>query len=290
MDGLKNIKPIYFPSECNIDIELFLPLAQVASTLDCMVGYFTSGSLEELARSIACYLSSDPQSKMRLIASPNLSKNDISAIKEAINNDKNLLSLLFPNFEITEKNLRTNSIKALCYLISANRLELKIAVQDEGLFHTKCWLIETDQGSVAIHGSGNATKSGLMKNFEQLAVARTWLSDESIEVYQNLRERFDLLWKNEYEGILCAPLNDKTIIQIEKINLENSNSTNKDDWKISKEFKEELLRELEDHPSGTRKIDVQKLMIPSWLNYESGPYAHQGDAVRAWIENSYKGI
>jgi len=290
MGELKNLKPIYFPSECNIDKELFLPLAIVASSFDCMVGYFTSGSLEELARSIACYLSSDPQSKMRLIASPNLSENDINAIKEALHNDKDLLPLLFPSFEITEKTLRANSIKALCYLISAERLELKVAVQDEGLFHTKCWLIETDQGSVAIHGSGNATKSGLMKNFEQLAVARTWLSDESKEVYHNLRERFNSLWKNEYKGILCAALNDKTIEQIEKINLENGNTLDKDNWTISNEIKEDLLRELENSSFNESKIEVQKLKIPSWLNYESGSYAHQGEAVKAWIENNYKGI
>ncbi len=30
--------------------------------------------------------------------------------------------------------------------------------------------------------------------------------------------------------------------------------------------------------------------IPSWIRYEDGPYAHQGEAVKAWFENGCQGI
>ncbi len=290
MNKLDSLKPIYFPSECDIDGDLFLPVAEKTFSLDCMVGYFTSGSLEELARSIACYLSSSPSSKLRLIASPNLSDHDLVAISDAIQTDKNLVPLLFPEFVITESSLKSNAIKALCYLISSGKMELKIAIQDEGLFHTKCWLFHTDSGDVAIHGSGNATKSGLINNFEQLAVARSWLSGESKEVFDELRARFDAFWANEYDGILCTELNDKTIEAIRDINRANENVLDKDDWSVSNDIKEILIRELNLKYDEANTGGVQKLKVPSWLNYQTGEYGHQGLAVKAWFDNESQGI
>ena len=287
---MNTLKPIYFPSECDVDNDLFLPIAKNASTLDCMVGYFTSGSLQELARSIACYLSSTTQAKLRLIASPNLSKDDIGAIKEAIDTDENLLPLLFPSFTIDEKTLQTNTIRAMCYLISSGKMELKVAIQDEGLFHTKCWLFETSVGELVIHGSGNATKSGLIKNFEQLAVARAWLSDESKEVYRELRTRFTKIWENEYKGINSIELNRKTIEYIRRLNSENELIRHGDDVIISDEIRKLLLSDLVDHEENHSEPEPQKLRVPSWLNYESGEYAHQGLAVKAWFENNSRGI
>lgn len=290
MDELSKLKAIYFPSECDIDEDLFLPIAQRTSIFDCMVGYFTSGSLEELARSLVAYLSSSPDAKLKLIASPCLSEEDATAIKQAVNTKADLVPMLFPDFQIDERSLTSNTVKALCYLISAGKMELKIAIRDQGMFHTKCWLFETSLGSVAIHGSGNSTRSGLVRNFEQLAVARTWLSDESQEVFEDLRNRFDKIWSNDYEGIICAALNSATIEHIQKINQENSEKNQLDQWTISKELKDLLLAQLEGNEDIDSEPVVQQLKIPIWLKYEEGEYAHQGLAVNAWLENDSRGI
>lgn len=75
--SLEQLSSIYFPSECDIDQELFYPVACSSKSMDCMVGYFTSGSLKELARSISAYLSIDQSTKMRLIVSPTFSDADM---------------------------------------------------------------------------------------------------------------------------------------------------------------------------------------------------------------------
>lgn len=286
MDKLDGLKPIYFPTECNLDTELFFPIARNSNRLDCMIGYFTSGSLTELARSISSYLASSQSEKMRFIVSPNLTNEDIDAIKRALTYDENLLPLLFPGFSITEDSLKSNSIKALIYLIVTNKLEMKVALKERGLFHSKCWLFETTSGDLAVHGSGNATKSGLTENFEQIVVSRSWLGQDSSYICNDLKQRFFKIWNNLYEGILCADLNNKTLEAINKIKIKI------DGIGLSpEELKNKLMDSIiEEHREEKKVSSCQKFIVPEWLNYNSGAYAHQGLAVESWMKNNKKGI
>jgi superfamily II DNA or RNA helicase len=286
MSELDNLKPIYFPTECNLDTDLFFPIAKNSTGLDCMMGYFTSGSLVELARSIVCFLTSSQSHKMRFIVSPNLAVEDLGAIKDAISYDKNLLPLLFPDFSITEETLRSNTIKALCFLVASGKLKLKVAIKTKGLFHSKCWMFRTDQGDLAVHGSGNATKAGLSVNFEQLVVSRSWLGVESAYICTDLVKRFSQIWGNDYKGILCVDLNGKTLEAINELKTQYCAEDNSVDAIIDK-----LISQLEnENPPPANEIETQKLAVPDWLDYESGPFAHQGAAVDAWMKNNKMGI
>lgn len=280
--NLDKLKPIYFPSECSLDSELFLHIAENTTQLDCMVGYFTSGSLRELARSIACYLSSSSVHKLRFIISPNLIAEDIEALESAINSDRNLMPFLFPDFVLDEETLRSKTVKALSYLVVSGQLELKIAVKKTGLFHSKCWIFETNQGSLAVHGSGNATQSGLAKNFEQITVSRSWMNEDARFICEDLKSRFETLWENKYDGIVCRSPNQKTLEQIRNISLNDNKKEATHSQLLS-----ELLECIQDEEGDAKEI--KKLSIPNWLKFDSGPYKHQGEAVRAWMENG-KGI
>ena len=284
MSTVDALRSIYFPKECNVDRELFLPLAKCSQGLDCMVGYFTSGSLRELAEALSCYLRASSSRQMRFIVSPNLEGADMESIRLALNADKNLLPLLFPDFELEEKTLRSQCVKALCFLIASEKLALKVALQTEGLFHSKCWLFDTEKGEVAVHGSGNATTGGLVKNFEQITVSRAWRSDESAEICRELRERFENIWGDEYSGISCRTLNQSTYEAISVIAAKIRGKA-ADEVEISLA----LLSDLEkmEQESSTKQ---KQLTVPDWLNYSTGPYAHQGRAITAWVENGRNGI
>lgn len=284
MSAIDELRSIYFPKERNIDRDLFLPLAQECASLDCMVGYFTSGSLRELASSLSCYLRAPSTRKMRFIISPNLEGSDLDSIRTALNADKNLLPLLFPGFELNEASLKHNCVVALSFLIASQRLLLKVALQSEGLFHSKCWLFETDEGEVAVHGSGNATTGGLTKNFEQLTVSRDWRGSESAEICSELRGRFESLWDDSYDGISCRDVSQSTIDAIAQI-ATIIRGKMPDDIELS----DELIARLQfDELRG--QIKKQQLSVPDWLNYSSGPYAHQGRAIEAWKANGQQGI
>jgi superfamily II DNA or RNA helicase len=283
MSRIDGLKSIYFPKEINVDKEIFAPIAQHSTSLDCMVGYFTSGSLEELAESISCYLRISAEHKMRFIVSPHLEKADLASIKTALNTDRNLLPLLFPGYELSEKSLRSDCLNALCYLVSSGKLILRVALQSEGLFHSKCWLFKTEQGDVAVHGSSNATQGGLKKNFEQISVSREWRGDEPAETCTELRDRFETIWSNKYSGISCSEITSATIDAITTVA-----------EKIRDKFEDADIPELllsalnADHNDGIGKEQILK--VPDWLNYSEGPYAHQGRAISAWVQNGKNGI
>lgn len=279
LDELNNI---YFSAEHNLDKELFTPIAKKSSAINCMTGYFTSGVLSELAHSLICFLS-NPNNKIQFIVSPNFSSQDLTAIKKAIDSEENLIPILFPNFEITENSLKSRALEALSFLIATKKLTLKIAIQENGLFHTKCWLFETNQGVVAIHGSINATQAAISSNFEQLAVNKSWESSTSEGVVNKISQIFKQIWEDNYEGLKTISLNKATVNYLVQV-YEQLNHNEDLNFLLINGLEETINFE-------NVSVSVpQCLKVPNWLNYTTGDFSHQGQAVSAWLENNGKGI
>lgn len=283
--SLNDLKAIYFPNEINVDTELFLPVSLEATSIECMSGYFTSGFLAELAQSILCFLNSNKES-IKFLISPNLSSNDVEVLIEAEKSGSDILNKLFPNYQVEIDTLKAKTLEIFFYLILSKKIELKVAVLNDGLFHTKSWIFNTAKGLVTIHGSGNATSSGLSLNFEQLTLSRSWKGEDANQACNDLKDRFDQIWRNTYKGIHTYPLNQKTLESIKKYIDVNKTYTNNSD--LIKDLQKKYDEYLDDVKLNS--IKAQALKIPSYLKYTEGSYAHQGNAVDAWIENSYKGI
>ena len=279
---LDEINNIYFSSEHNLDKELFLPIIRKSKSIRCMSGYFTSGVLKELSQSFSYFLNEN-LGEIKFIISPNLSEQDINAIKKAIESNENLIPLLFPDFELTENNFKFKCVEALSYLIATKNLILKIAIQNKGLFHTKCWLFETDYGDIAIHGSINATQSAFSTNFEQIAVNKYWESETSKKVVDKINQMFQKIWEGVYDGLQTISLNKSTITYLQKVyeKLEHNQENN-----IL------LMNDLADIVAAENSVDYspQCLKIPDWLNYTSGNFSHQEKAVKSWFANNGRGI
>lgn len=274
------LEPIYFANEQDIDRNIFLPIVKIASSISCMSGYFASGALRELASSLSHFLTTK-NGPMRFIVGPNLEEQDLAALRLAIRGNENVIPMLFPGYDLSEDNLRTRTINVLAYLIATKRLEMKIALQEQGLFHTKCWVFETAYGGVSIHGSVNATQSGLSINTEQFGLSKEWESQADRRVVLKIRKVFESLWNGMYTGVETLELNIKTVEFLSKI---YKRKCDVNDWKSY--LTNKLLEEF--GPRKTKKHKPQ-LVIPGWLNFQTGEYAHQGKAVNAWLEKG-KGI
>jgi superfamily II DNA or RNA helicase len=277
--NLNQIKSIYFSTEHNLDSELFLPITRCSDSIRCMSGYFSSGVIRELAQPLIFFLNSS-HNEIQFIISPNLSAQDLSAIQKAIDIDDNLIPFLFPDFELSENMLKYKSVEALSYLIATKKIKLKIAILNSGLFHTKCWLFGTEFGTVAIHGSLNATQSGMADNFEQIAVNKSWESEGSKDVVDKIAQTFQLIWDGNYDGLQTISLNKTTIAYLLVV-YEKSEKTN---HVLSDELNQLVQNEQPELQS------PQTLKIPEWLNYTTGNFAHQKKAVDAWFENNGRGI
>lgn len=270
---INEIEPIYFLNEHNVDTEVFFPAFSSASSVDCMMGYFSSESLRDLAVSLSHFLRSN-QFQIRLIISPNLSKKDLDALQEAAKLDKNLVHFLFPGFELTEDCLRTRCVAALSYLVASNRLVFRIALQKKGLFHTKCWIFKTYTGWMTIHGSANLTGAGLSANTEQITIDKEWEDSRSKKVVDKIRDTFFALWKGGYKNIVTIELNRTTLKYLKEVNEKTANLVEHPNY-LNEKFLEEL---------NNTAITPRKLTVPNWLNYQSGEFSHQGEAISAWVK------
>ncbi|MCF7519385.1 DEAD/DEAH box helicase family protein [Pseudoalteromonas sp. L21] len=273
---LNSLPPVYFPNEINIVKKLFLPVSKVSNNFNCLSGYFSSKAISELAEPLSV-LFKNPLAKGRFVISPNLSDEDKEALIKAYENEESIFDFLVGKDEITREALVTSTLEAIGYLIKKNRLDIRIALMKEGMMHAKIWLFSTTEGEVAIHGSGNATKSGLMTNFEQLVFSREWESKSNKTIIDSYQDRFNTFWDGRRDDSYTLKLNDKTISKILM-------STKTD---VSEEEFPNLLNKLTKHLEN--KTVSQRLTIPEWLNFRDGDYKHQGEAIDAWIEQGYKG-
>lgn len=275
---IAELPSIFFPSEINSDKEIFYPIACRSSSFDCMVGYFTSGVFSELAKSVSSYLKTS-SSNMRFVISPQLNEEDYKAIERAFEKGENFFNILFPGYSYDEISLRNYTVAALSSLIAEGRIELRVALKSRGIFHAKAWFFETEDGGIVIHGSSNATHGGLGENFEQLVLSRSWLSDESKSIYDELRNKFDALWCSSVPGIRTIPINASTMEEIKKVSRVVSRPV-------------EIFLDEYDAGNDESLTDPKEktLKIPDYVNYKDGPFEHQGKAVDAWMKNGKTGI
>lgn len=268
---IDTLPPVYFPNERSITKTLFTPVSKESKSFDCLSGYFSSKIFSELAEPLSI-LFKDPGSKGRFLISPDLDAVDRAALYDAYQNKKSMLKFIFKFDELAPSDLESATLEVIKYLILTNKLDIKIVLMKEGMMHAKIWLFDTNHGELAIHGSSNATKPGLMHNFEQLVLTRAWDSEGSKQVVEAFRNRFNQFWNGERDDSYSLSLNDETILDMFEPSDEPCEQPKHSD----------LITKLQSYVNNMS--EQEKLSIPEWLNYKEGAYSHQGKAINLWIE------
>jgi len=260
----------------NLIADFYLPcLAQ--STLYCRaVGFFSSSSLVSLAKGLTALIRGG--GKMRLIASPYLSREDIEAITQGLKQreeviTKSLLSVL----EIDLDEITKNRFACLAWLLSQGVLEIKLAIPKNlvnfGLYHEKLGLfIDAFENAIAFTGSANESHSSLQDNFECIDIFRSWQSQEQLRVQRKI-DNFEKLWHNQTPHL--------------------------DIWDFPAAAAQSLLKFRPDFPpttepdSSSKKTfkvaaDTSKYQLSSPLKIT--PQPRQIEAISAWKQAKYQGI
>lgn len=272
--NIDELEPIYFPNELNLVSNLFLPILKITNKFDCMSGYFTSSILSELSEPLS-YAFCNKGAKGRFIVSPCLTDEDKNALFDAYLSGGSIYNYLIDEAELSNE-LKRNTCEALKYLIATGRLDFKVVVMKSGMMHAKAWIFDTEYGSVVLHGSSNATLSGLMRNFEQVALSRSWDSKPSQNLNSKIISRFESFWNDIRDDSYTISLNEATM---------------KDLFKFSSSIRsDEELEVVLDKIRKDMSEKINKLSVPEWLDYKSGEFKHQGLAINAWFDNGCKGI
>lgn len=193
-----NIKTSYRSDQCNIINDFYVPCLSVSKEYCRAVGYFSSSALALAAKGLHAFIKSG--GKMKLIASPFLSKKDIDAIKQGYINrkeaeNKAIIEALNGEFDTIVR----ERIGLLAWLVEYDLLDIKIAVLNRegmyGIYHEKLGIFFDGQNYVTFTGSSNESASGLINNFECIDVYCSWKSEDKVRLEEKVTN-FKKLWEN----------------------------------------------------------------------------------------------
>lgn len=286
------VRPLYILPNDPVADEVLIPAFAAASHVDCMVGFFSSSALAALAPGLATFIA-ESSNPLRLVISPFLSAEDKRAIEEGLRSHDDVVGEVFEELIITEELLAQHTLKCLAWLIREGRIEIKIALMEEGLFHPKVWLFREGDDILAVHGSSNATYAGVHRNKEQLSVALSWQDAVQRYTVERLAEQFRQLWDGEEPYCRVIPL--PVAVRERILQMHNSaNPPTEEEWRAL--YRRALALAIstvvaeESTSFGLNANAKPCFKIPDGLRYGDGPYGHQGKAVEAWCSAGYRGV
>jgi superfamily II DNA or RNA helicase len=153
------------------------------------------------------------------------------------------------------------------------------------LFHSKVWLFKDGHTMAALHGSANMTDAGLGRNREQLSLSRAWLGGDAARTCARLVEEFEVLWAGGDD--------DCIVVDLPRALQERLIAEYKTDRSPTGEDFRRLWRKaqgLPDAPDPLAPYVPPEFSLPDGLDYRTGDFAHQGQAVDAWRATGWRGI
>ena len=259
--------------------KVLIPAFRAAKSVRGAFGWFTAGWIGRLAPGLALYLNRPGAEPMDFIVAPALFPNERAAVERGARMTKQeaaeLVANVFVNGRANAPALARHALDCLAWMIATGTLRLRIAVPTpESNYHPKIWLFDDGKDQVLARGSGNATDRGVAGGVEHIDVDVSWIPDSRARVTSGIAmlddwsqgrsigidEVVELPAALARDIIRTAPGGPPQHRDYEKIAHENGAS-------------ERTVR----HPE-------RRLEIPDNLEWTTGPYAHQGEAVKGWEE------
>jgi superfamily II DNA or RNA helicase len=255
--------------------EFFIPSLSNSNAYWRFGGFFNSKNLATCAEGIQEFLKND--GKIKLILSPNMTQEDINAIKAGVNTPEKFLKDFWKeDFEKISTTIEKNHLRALSWLIAQNppRLEIKIAIfkdaegnplsgaeimkkgiadQTFGIFH------DEEGNSISFNGTikNNPDTDEIFYDFN---VHKNWIEGQKEFVEDNYK-KFIELWKDSGSQ-----------------NFLDEENKNVDIIDLPEAIQKEILK------ITPKDISELKLLKPPKLK------KYQNEAIRSWFTHGNRGI
>ena len=169
---------------------------------------------------------------IQLIASPNLSEDDITAINLGYQKRDEIITSAFNrDFCSVIEELNDPNLQLLAELIATETLDIKIAVTTgTGIYHDKLGILDDFYGNtIVFYGSSNSSLAGYQNNYEKIRVVKSWNASDLESIHDECNE-FDALWNgtnphvHTYDYSASAAKNILQIVEKRKTSSKGSNS------------------------------------------------------------------
>lgn len=237
----------------NISKAFLIPVLRQTKLYRRSVGFFSSSVFTTIIDGIVAL--SRNNGRIQLIASPNLSADDIHAIDLGYREREALVTGVFKrDFADALAQLEDMHLQLLSELIANDIMDIKIAVtQKSGIYHDKLGILEDfDGNTIVFYGSSNATAGGYKNNYEKIRVVKSWIQSDVESIEDEINE-FDALWNNTNPHVTV--------------------------YEYTTSAKEQILKVIEHR----KKQSIGKKDPIKLRDY-------QQDAINKWVANNYHGF
>ena len=273
-----NLKQEYRSPRDNIVNDFYIPLLKESVLYKRSVGFFSSSSLLEISYGISNLINNN--GKIQLIASPNLSEEDIEAINKGYELRENIVERVLLQYITEPQNyFEEERLNLLATLIAQERLDIKIAfsLKDNklGLYQEKLGLMyDNENNIVAFSGSMNETENAFVNNYEIVDVFTSWNDNARVTIKENAFER---LWNNDDKSAVIYDFPEVAKNKLLSYKKEYV------DWNIDKkEFSSKHI----DSTLEKLKTVTNSPEIPAGVSLHD----YQKKAIQTWKEKNYNGI
>jgi superfamily II DNA or RNA helicase len=199
-----DIQEDYRSDRDNLIQDFYLPCLERATFYNRAVGFFSSSSLIAVSKGLTALIRSG--GKMRLVASPCLSPEDVEAIEKGLKKREEVIAgVILQELDREFEEFTKDRLACLAWLLGQGVLEIKLAIskdlQNQGIYHEKLGIFADNTGEIiAFTGSANESFSAFNDNFECIDVFCSWKKIEQVRAWRKL-ENFERLWNNQTEKI-----------------------------------------------------------------------------------------
>ena len=264
-----------------------------ASSLDLLLGYFSSSAIRLLSIGFASFIHRN--GKIRLAINNILSEKDKSVFEKGkeLNIPADLIDLTnLKQLKESFSEYNTHFFECLAWLIANDKIEFVIISPKEGkgISHYKEGVYSDGVDKIAFSGSQNFTAYGLTENLETLECFPNWIIGNESRVEEKAKRISDTIELKRTDVLEYLDINDiKTEItsnfgskELEEL-LVNEKQLFKKVQNISKSYVYEEVSSIIDE-----QIEIYE--SSPRFPYKEGPREYQKQAYQNWVDNDYKGL
>ena len=255
---------------------ILIPGFRAAVSVRGAFGWFTAGWIQQLAPGLAVYLNRSDTKPLEFTVAPALFPAERGAVERGVQmSDEQaaaLVAAIFIEGRAAAAPLARHALDCLAWMIATDALRLRIAVPTpESNYHPKLWLFDDGENQVLARGSGNATGKGVGSGVEHLDVDVSWQSDSRVQSGIAMLDD----WSRGHSPGIAKVFDLPEAVARDIIQTAPEQPPRPNDYHAIAS----RHRNAHERPTFHRE---QRLQIPETLQWQSGRYAHQGDAVKGW--------
>ena len=259
--------------------QVLIPGFRAARSVRGAFGWFSAGWIERLAPGLAVYLNREETEPIDFTVAPALFPNERAAIEQGVGitaqEASQLVVDVFVKGRADASALARHALDCLAWMIATGTLRLRIAVPTpESNYHPKIWLFDDGENQVLARGSGNATDRGVASGIEHIDVDVSWIPESQVRVTSGAAMLDD--WSRG------RSLGIEEVLELPEALARDIIRTAPPEPPQPHDY-EKIAR---GHARGGHLTvrHERRLQIPSYLEWTTGPYAHQDKAVKCWEE------